>query len=206
MKSYCFTIFLIAKQSLFTIILIHWLLRVKFYSDLIILSVKTLHTLVFFCKFYHYHAFQGNSQHINKTTNNEKNNDPLCKMRNSSKSCSHILIPGSWNQKQTFKQQSSVIKILIFQCLTNFYLHFFAKLSFILDKTVMEGAGEALPQPKNLSVLVEGPYFFFFFAVFFYTLLINTSDKFKAQNPNVKNLLACRLDSCPACQPISMNN
>jgi hypothetical protein len=36
----------------------------------------------------------------------------------------------------------------------------------------MEGAGEALPQPKKLSVLVEGPYFFFFFAVFFYALFI----------------------------------
>jgi hypothetical protein len=36
----------------------------------------------------------------------------------------------------------------------------------------MEGAGESLPQPNNLSVLVEGPYFFFFFAVFFYAFLI----------------------------------
>jgi len=36
----------------------------------------------------------------------------------------------------------------------------------------MEGAGEFLPQPNVLSVLVEGPYFFFFFAVFFYAFLM----------------------------------
>ncbi len=62
---------MIAQQSLFTTILIYWLLCVKFYYDLIILSVKTLHTLVFFCKFEQHFAIREKAQHINKTINIE---------------------------------------------------------------------------------------------------------------------------------------
>ena len=52
---------------------------------LIILSVKTLHTLVFFCKFPDLVAFREISQPINKTINNDKVIDLLCKRPNSSR-------------------------------------------------------------------------------------------------------------------------
>ena len=62
---------MIAQQSLFTTILIHWRLRVKYSYHLVILSVKTLHTLVFFCKFEQHFAIREKAQHINKTINIE---------------------------------------------------------------------------------------------------------------------------------------
>jgi len=44
----------------------------QIYYGLIILSVKTLHTLVFFCKFQLAIAFWKKTQHIKNTTNNGK--------------------------------------------------------------------------------------------------------------------------------------
>jgi hypothetical protein len=50
--------------------------------DLIILSVKTLHTLVFFCKFPQFFAFGENLQLPNNTTNSDNNGMLLCKKPN----------------------------------------------------------------------------------------------------------------------------
>jgi len=57
----------------------------QIYYDLIILSVKTLHTLVFFCKFRYSVAFREKSQHTKKIANNEKRASRFAKNQISAK-------------------------------------------------------------------------------------------------------------------------
>ena len=70
----------------------------QIYYDLIIISVKTLHTLVFFCKFPDWVACRKKPQTIKKTGNNGKTQhgglqkSNLCKMGSASPANEHAII------------------------------------------------------------------------------------------------------------------